>query len=433
MKILVVGEDFPWPPNRGGLIRLDKTIEALGELGECDLFTLYDPRRTSFDVPPSITLARLGTTLYPQVAGSLRWRAGWAARRGVPLEVAMRDSDRSPRRSFEAWAQERYDLVWFSTAAAFVWLGRPRRGPTVVDLVDLEDEKARQWADVQHADRQGHGVLARLRTTGAAAQAGLNSRDWRSFQRSVASQVERVVLCSDADVLRSGLPHTVVIPNTYPRPTDSVGRTRVGGPPTVLLQGTLTYGPNMDAVEWLVGEVAPRLWTKDPQAEIRLVGNPAPGVQRWDRPPAVTVVGRVPDMAPELARADIAVVPLRIGSGTRLKILESFAHRVPVVSTTLGAEGLDVEGGIHLLLADDAEGFAEACHRLLGDPELRNRLVDAAEDLYLRRYEWQSAKVRIQQLAQELAGVGPDADPVPGPLDGPRPSTQGPGGSEHMV
>ena len=112
-----------------------------------------------------------------------------------------------------------------------------------------------------------------------------------------------------------------------------------------------------------------------------------PGVQRQHRPPAVTVVGTVPAMEPELARADVAVVPIRYGSGTRLKILESFAHRVPVVSTTIGAEGLEVVDGVHLLLADDPDAFAAACQRLLTEPDLRKRLVDAAEELYRERFE----------------------------------------------
>jgi hypothetical protein len=409
MKILVVGEDFPWPSNRGGLIRLGKTIEAVSQLGETDLFTLYDPRRTSFPVPEDVSLARLETTLYPEAARQLRWRAAWMARRGMPLELAMRAYDPSPRRSFDAWAKDRYDVVWFDTATTFVWLGRPWLGPSIVDLNNLEDEKARQWANVLRADRRGQGVLSWLRTSAAAAQATKNAHDWHTLQRSVAAKVERVVLCSETDARRSGLPNAVVIPNTYQRPARPVGHEAVGEPPTILLQGTLTYGPNMDAVEWLIGDIAPRLWSRVPRAEIRLVGNPAPSVRRRERPPSVTVVGQVPDMEPELGRADISIVPLRVGSGTRVKILESFAHRVPVVSTTLGAEGLDVRDGVHLLVADDAGGFAAACERLLVDASLRKRLVDAAEDLYLRRYEWSGARDRIQQLIRDVARPHTDA------------------------
>ena len=186
----------------------------------------------------------------------------------------------------------------------------------------------------------------------------INAHDWKVFQRSVAAEVDRVILCSDDDVRRSGIPNAVAVPNTYGRPERSLGRREVGTPPTILFQGSLHYGPNIDAVDWLIDDVAPRLWEQLPGAQIRLVGTTSPAVEKRHRPPAVVVAGRVPEIEPELARADVAVVPLRIGSGTRLKILESFAHRIPVVSTTIGADGLDVEDGVHLLLADRPEEFA---------------------------------------------------------------------------
>ena len=145
------------------------------------------------------------------------------------------------------------------------------------------------------------------------------------------------------------------------------------------------------------------MWEQLPGAQIRLVGTTSPEVEKRHRPPSVIVAGRVPEMEPELARADIAVVPLRVGSGTRLKILESFAHRIPVVSTTIGADGLDVENGVHLLLADRPDEFAHACRRLIEDQALALRLVDAAEQLYLERYEWSTTKSRIQQLVRDLA------------------------------
>ena len=403
MKILLAAEDFPWPSTGGGLIRLAKVIEAVSELGELDLFTLYDPLRTDPVLPDGLAVSRLLTARYPASGRQRRWRPDWLTQRGLPMEVVMRRSDRSPRDAFESWAADRYDVVWFSTAAVFAWLGRPQLGPTIIDLMDLEDVKAHQRAQLLSGAQTGGGVAARVRRAVASAQARKNASDWTGLQRSVARDVHRVVLCSPADVGRSGLPNAVAIPNTYPKPERSVGHVEPADPPTILLQGSLNYPPNMDAVEWLVGEVEPLLRTKVPDARIRLVGKPTPGVERRHRPPAVTVVGRVAEMEPELARADLAVVPLRIGSGTRLKILESFAHRIPVVSTTLGADGLDVEDGVHLLVADGAEAFADACRRLLDDVQLRKRLVDAAEELYLRRYEWSAAKRQVQQLVLDVA------------------------------
>jgi hypothetical protein len=274
----------------------------------------------------------------------------------------------------------------------------------VVDLDGLEGSKERRRARTMRAASSGPGPGGSARRWLATAQARLNARDWDAFQRSVARDVDRVLYCSAAEVAQSGLANAEAVTNTYPRPTRPLGRRHVGDPPTIMFQGTFDYAPNVDAAEWLVGEIAPRIRAVVPGARVRLVGRTTPGLDRLDHPPEATVVGRVPAMEPELARADLAVVPVRYGGGTRLKILESFAHRVPVVSTTVGAEGLDVEDGVHLLLADEPDDFALACERLLTDAALRSRVVDAAHERYLQRYESSVARQRIRRVAADVAG-----------------------------
>ena len=403
MKILLVAEDWAWPSTGGGLLRLARMIEALSEMGDVDLFALHDAERETLELPEGVSVRRLQTSVHPRYPSERTWRLAWLRQRGLPMEVVRGGFDIELREMFASWVADDYDLVWFSTAALYAWLGRPRLGPTIIDYMDLEDTKADQRAEVLDERRRHEGLRARLRTTIAMYQARKNATDWRAFQQSVGSEVDRVVLCSEADVGRSRLPNAVCIPNTYVQPEHPVGRPEAAAEPVALLQGSLNYGPNMDAVEWLIGDIAPELRAKVPGLQIRLVGKATPGVQRQHDPPAVTVVGRVPDILPELARADIALVPLRIGSGTRLKILESFAHRIPIVSTTVGADGLDVEDGVHLLIADDPASFGTACQRLLEDSDLRRRVVDAAEELYLARYEWAATKVQLQQLVHSVA------------------------------
>ena len=135
------------------------------------------------------------------------------------------------------------------------------------------------------------------------------------------------------------------------------------------------------------------------------MGTTAPGLEALADPPDVTLVGHVPDMATELALADLVVVPLRFGSGTRLKVLEAFAQRVPVVSTTLGAEGLGVVDGQHLLTADTAEGIAAACARLLEDVDLRATLTGAAHELFMERFAEDVVTGQVEALARRVAGV----------------------------
>ena len=185
----------------------------------------------------------------------------------------------------------------------------------------------------------------------------------------------------------------------------AVGRIEVRKPSVALFQATFDYAPNMDAVDWLVSEVAPRLRARVADLEMQTCGPDRAGSERYHNPPGVTVVGAVPTMMPELTRADIVVVPIRYGSGTRLKILESFAHRVPVVSTSIGAEGLRVEDGVHLLLADDPDGFAAACERLLTEPGFALGWSTRPNGWYLEQYESSIARDRVQAFSTVTSGI----------------------------
>ncbi|HLI24950.1 MAG TPA: glycosyltransferase family 4 protein, partial [Acidimicrobiales bacterium] len=322
MRSLVLAQDFPWPLTSGSFLRLDAVVRALGALGDVDLFaTVLDVRDAPCTLPAGVPVSRWTAASFPRPDYSARRRGRWLAGR-LPLEVVAQRLE-GPRGELARWARPPYDFVWCSKAPTYVGLGRPAYGPTVVDLDDLEDRKI--LARIQSgALREGRPATAagRLHATLATAQARLNARRWQRLQRAIAGSVDGVAVCSDLDARRLGWPGALVVPNGFDAPERPAGRAQVGSPPTVLFQGVLFYGPNADAVRWLVESIGPRLRRLVPDVEIRLVGAPDTPIRRLADPPRVHVTGRVPDMRPELERADLAVIPIRFGSGTRVKALE---------------------------------------------------------------------------------------------------------------
>ncbi|HTC25366.1 MAG TPA: glycosyltransferase, partial [Gemmatimonadales bacterium] len=146
-----------------------------------------------------------------------------------------------------------------------------------------------------------------------------------------------------------------------------------------------------DAVTYFVREVLPRVQARIPGARFTMVGvRPGEAVRRLHNGNDVVVAGSVPDLEPYYRRAPLVVVPMRLGGGTRIKVLEALAHGKALVTTSIGAEGLSLARGEALEIADGADAFAAACIRLLGDPEARRRLAENGRRQVLERYEWEA-------------------------------------------
>jgi len=404
MRTLVIANDYPWPENSGSRIRLLTALHGLTECGPTELFSIVPSARTDFDPDQSLGLAKVGRTGHDHQAMSGTEHLAALARTSMP--TTLPSLDRSKVRSeLEAFASGSYDLVWCFGARAWVLAGEPPLAPTVLDLDDLEDQKILARLSIPKAAPRP-GVAGRLHDLGAHAFSMEEVRRWRRLHRRAAGRTRTIVVCSqlDADrLLKSGIDRAEVVPNGYGRVDEPVGRVAVGSPPTVLFQGTLRYPPNAQAARYLVEEVGPPLRELIPDVQIRLVGPGTPAMSALDDPPKVTMVGQVPDIDAELARADLVVVPIRFGSGTRVKILEAFAQRVPVVSTTLGAEGLEAQHGEHLLIGDSPDSIAAACARLLTDSQLRQRIVDSAHELFLERYQRDRVVEVVRRVAREAA------------------------------
>ncbi|MGA7928928.1 MAG: glycosyltransferase family 4 protein [Candidatus Sulfotelmatobacter sp.] len=190
--------------------------------------------------------------------------------------------------------------------------------------------------------------------------------------------------------------------------------------PLVMFVGAMDWEPNIDAVEFFCKEVWPSVLAQIPQAKFRIVGrNPDRRVQRFAGDP-IEVTGRVPAVIDQLREAAVVIVPLRIGGGTRLKIYEAMAAGKAVVSTSVGAEGLDVHHGRDITLADDPKAFAEAILILLENSEVRKRYERAAAEL-AARYGWPAVAARFEEVLEKVAGrasMRPDGEYVPAPRAG---------------
>ena len=174
------------------------------------------------------------------------------------------------------------------------------------------------------------------------------------------------------------------------RPTDSKN---------ILTLGTLHCPPNADGVRWFARKIFPMIRNQVPGSTLTIVGkNPPADIQRLAREAAIAVEGYVPDLAPYLEAAAVMVVPVRAGGGMRVRILEGFARGLPMVTTTLGLEGIEAEPGHEILVADTPAEFADAASRLLGDEELRNELSKNGRKLVVETYDWRTALEPLDEI-----------------------------------
>ncbi len=271
-----------------------------------------------------------------------------------------------------------------------------------VCMLDLDDDDARTYRRLMRLHEDSGDRRA-------AAVAAAEADKFDALARQYLRAFDRVLVSSDDDARRlvGCFPDArfAVVPNACPvldrgrqhEPSDR-------GPLRLLFVGTLGYFPNVDAVLFLCREILPALrQLTDREIRIDLVGSGGdPALLEVCRYPEARLHGFVVDLAPLYEAADVAVVPIRAGGGTRIKILEAFAHGVPVVTTRLGAEGIHAADGEHLLLGEDALGFACACLRIKETPALAAALATRAAALLDQRYRPAQVDAALAQAYRGL-------------------------------
>lgn len=404
MRTLVVSGEYPWPVNSGSRLRLASVLRGLGRCGPVDLFSALPTARRDIDPPvETVGLERVAVVHYDDRPPNGWGRVRTGLSRTTPFEVPRSDGG-AALRQVARFATGHYDLVWYFGMRPWMLTGNSMVGPTILDLVDMEDQKIMARRAIPWTS--GGGPRALVRQWAAQVFSGEEVRRWRRLQVQASTVVATTVLCSQLDAERavaSGMERVAVVPNGYREVAQPVGRIDVGDPPVLTFPGTLRYPPNADGARFLVDEVLPLLRASIPDVSVRLVGAFPPGLERLAAVGGVRLTGQVPDIDAELALADVLVVPLRFGSGTRLKVLEGFAQRIPVASTTLGAEGLGVESGVHLLLGDSPGQLAEACRQLLTDTALRQTVTDRAHRLFLEQFSDDVIEQAVADLATRVA------------------------------
>jgi len=416
MRILLLTQVVPYPPDSGPKI---KTFNLLRYLSRRHAVHLVSFARSRDEAAAAESLRDLceGVTTVGLRRSALR-DVGYLVRSlvsGRPFLIE-RDDSVAMRASITALLQERrFDAVHadqLSMAQFAVDLSVPLR---------VLDEHNAVWTIV-------HRATIRERWGPHRLVAELEWRKLRRYEAEICQKFDLVTVVSTHDYLALLESGRAIFPaKVIPIAVDTGElKFRAHAPEDghVVSVATMFYPPNADGVHWFATEVFPVVRREVPRVQFYVVGGrpPLKITRLAGERTGVVVTGYVANLDPLLRQSAVMVVPVHSGSGMRVKILEAFARGIPVVSTTVGAEGIDARPGEHLLIADEPYKFARAVVRLLTHPFEAERLARAGRDLVERRYDWRSALSPLDEIypihCQRLGGDASVATSLFGPANG---------------
>ncbi len=410
MRLLVVATKAPWPPVDGGRLLLLRTLEGLAAAGvRATLVAPLDPRRHALEsvaaalapwCEPQLVLAR------PAGAASTLLRS---AGHRQPLTISRHTLPPVRRRVEGLLAARRFDVIHAEQLQALPQALAPARAGHRPVVLRAQNVESALWAAAP-----GRPLALEARRLAA----------WEG--RAVAGvDVTAALTAIDAAALRrlaaaAGSPQARVVEVPAPFAAElPPGPPGLAGKPAVAVLGSLGWRPNEDAVAWFTGEIWPAVRRALPAAELHVFGiargsstEPAAAAATGagaagaaggrDAERGITWHAAPADSAAAFACGSIHVVPLRFGSGVRMKVLEAWARGVPVVATPEGAAGLDAADGVELLVARDAAGFAAACRRLCEEPGLAAALAAGGRAALRRRHDPATVARRLLDLYAEV-------------------------------
>jgi glycosyltransferase involved in cell wall biosynthesis len=398
MRLVWIKVGGLWPLNTGGRLRTFQILSELSAAHDVALLTTHapgeDPDGLANGLGRTVRILSLPYAVAKQ--GSRRFAAAlarsWLSRDPVDLR---RWRVPGARRVVREWLDaEPWDVMVadFMVAAANL----PRGGPPVVYFAhNVEHQIWRRLATVER------GRLRRLAL----------ELEWRKMRRREAAMLRAAavtVAVSEADrqTLLDLVPDARI--EVVPTGVDTTFFRPAGAavvPRRLVFSGSMDWYPNEDAILDFGARIWPRLRAAHHDISMTVVGrNPGPRIIDLGARSGITVTGTVDDVRPYLDEAEIAVVPLRAGGGTRLKIFEALAMRKPVVSTTIGAEGLGLVDGRHFVAADGPAAFAAAIDRLFGDPRAREALGEAGRALVEADFGWPQVARHFAHALHDATG-----------------------------
>lgn len=399
MKIVYVTQIVPFPPHGGVLQRGFNLLRELGRRHSVHLIAFHHPDELPYGDALNKSLEELGRfcaqveylPLWPK-RSVLHKLAAFAMATAYPKPfsvLAHRSRRLSDRLSQLTSGGDRPDVVHLDTIALSPYLDDCGSVPVVLAHHNIESQLMERRAQVESS------ALARW-------YVGQQARRLRAFEASESRRFPVNVMVSDADAsLLRTICHdvrTAVIPNGVDTEYFVPRREEEG--PAVIYTGGMNMFANRDAVDWFLDSIWPRVRQDIPNARFLAVGQrpTARLLEAAASDSQIEAPGFVPDVRPWVARAAVYIVPLRVGGGTRLKMVDAMAQGKAIVATTVGAEGIHGEDGRHFVLADDPARFAAEVVRLMRNADARRALGDAARARVEEEYAW-------PMLAERLAGI----------------------------
>ncbi len=401
MRILQLTPQFPWPTHQGTTLRNFNLLKALARRHEMHLFSMLAPGDDPAAGPVSGLVASMAVA--PQPARTMGDR--------------LRDLLLSP---LPDMARRLWSPAAFDELARFVQTVQPdillieaiEMAPYFFALREVGIRPGRAIYDAHNAEtllqqRAARADARRPKRWPAALYSAIQTARLRRYEARLCRSVAGVSAVSEPDArfLRSLAPQTPlqVVTNGVDmalyQPDASFPPVFTGPGPHLVFTGKMDFRPNVDAALWFAEEVMPLLRQRGVHAHFWVVGrNPHARLKPLRSREDVTITGEVPDVRPYIVRADVYVVPLLAGGGTRFKILESLALAKPVVSTTLGADGIPVVDGEHLALADAPDAFARRVMELLSHREEARAMGWRGRAFVAERFDWSVIAPKLEAL-----------------------------------